>query len=132
MRLHLGLRRLSWSCASVFCSLLLAGPALADSLPGEVLKFQQLPLTGESATFPYPGHDETSTAYTTVDPGSGQPAGWVGTYMADDFADTSAASIVHVGWWGSYAENFTGTGGVRNGTIGIGRFPTRWLPRRRR
>jgi hypothetical protein len=109
-RAHLGS-----SCVLVLLSIGLAGPVVADPLPGEnTLKFQQVPLTGARAAFPYPGHDETSTAYATVDPMSGQPTGWQGTFMADDFADTSSSPVLHVAWWGSYAGNDTGpSGGVK-------------------
>ena len=84
--------------------------AVADPLSGEVLKFQQLPLNNTlTPTFPtpsplgapYPGHDETSTV---------TPDGInsFGTYMADDFADKFSTPVVHVRWWGSYNQNFTG------------------------
>jgi hypothetical protein len=99
--------------------------ALADPLPGEILKFQQLPLNNgapvlnpvppvvgtnpTSSLALFPGHDETSTAYVTaVDPGTGLPDAWTGTYMADDFADKFNTPVVHVRWWGSYANNFLG------------------------
>jgi hypothetical protein len=84
--------------------------ASADPLPGEVLKFQQLPLnntlmpafpTPSPVGAPYPGHDETST----VTPDG---VNSFGTYMADDFADKFATPVVHVRWWGSYNQNFTG------------------------
>src|SRR5262249_10852644 len=84
--------------------------ASADPLPGEVLKFQQLPLNNTvTPTFPtptpggapFPGHDELSTA--TPD-----GVNYFGTYMADDFADKFSTPVVHVRWWGSYNQNFTG------------------------
>jgi hypothetical protein len=111
---------------------LLAGPAWADPLPGEVIKFQQLPLDGGIApgvlpgyytgpyfntnglpapaipsTAPFGGHDELSTAYSTaanpnVWQGGGGTAGAPGGYMADDFADQFTTPVVHVRWWGSY------------------------------
>ncbi|MBI2824747.1 MAG: PEP-CTERM sorting domain-containing protein [Planctomycetia bacterium] len=86
--------------------------ASADPLPGEVLKFQQLPLNNGLAPStggsPYPGHDEWSTAYSVV-PG---PA-YSGTFMADDFADNVSTPVVHIRWWGSYDQNQT-FNGVKN------------------
>lgn len=91
---------------------------LADPLPGQVPKFYQLPLNNglvpgpTPGTFlpgaPYYGHDELSTAYL-------QPTApvYVGTYMADDFADRFTTPVVHVRWWGSYLQNFQGDGGVK-------------------
>jgi hypothetical protein len=70
--------------------------AWADPLPGEVLKFSQLPL-GATATAPFPGHDELSTAIMNTTSGS-----YSGTFAADDFADTFSTPVVHVQWWGSY------------------------------
>ena len=99
MELRLASSRLGSCCASLLVSAALAGRAPADPLPGEVLKFQQLPLTGGNANAPFPGHDETSTAYATFDPLTNQPTGWQGTFMADDFADTVNSPIVHVSWW---------------------------------
>ena len=98
------------SIALPVLSIGVTGPASADPLPGEVIKFRQLPLNNgvvpgsvprSSATLgaPYYGHDELSTAYL-------QPSqhGTVlpGTYMADDFADKFNTPVVHVRWWGSY------------------------------
>jgi hypothetical protein len=82
-----------------------ASSASADPLPGQALKFQQLPLNNGLAPSaggaPFPGHDEMSTAYATRDP-LGQITGWSGPYMADDFADTFTTPVVHLRWWGSY------------------------------
>jgi hypothetical protein len=87
--------------------------AVADPLPGEVLKFQQLPLNNGLTPYyptpipggaPYYGHDELSTA-TRTNPN----APWSGTYMADDFADKFSTPVVHVRWWGSYLNDFHGT-----------------------
>lgn len=114
----------SRSCTSMLLVMAVAivcGPSvMADPLPDEILKFQQMPLnngltpyypnpvTGGGA--PYPGHDELSTASrTSTDPL--QP--WQGVYMADDFADHFDTPVVHVRWWGSYLENFHGQGGVK-------------------
>jgi hypothetical protein len=73
--------------------------ASAQPLPGEVLKFQQLPL-GDLQTnpkTPAPGHDEPSTA--TVSPGTNT---YNGEFAADDFSDNVTSPIVDVQWWGSY------------------------------
>src|SRR5262245_50735873 len=82
----------------------------ADPLPGEILKFQQLPLNNTAPCLqclppvsppfgaPYYGHDELSTAVL-------QPTGairYAGTYMADDFADKFNTPVVHLRWWGPY------------------------------
>jgi hypothetical protein len=87
---------------------------MADPLPGEILKFQQLPLNNGlipvppaaagAIGAPYPGHDELSTA--TLVPGSAPI--YQGTYMADDFADKFNTPVVHVRWWGSYLQGFLG------------------------
>ena len=83
-------------------------PAMADPLPGQVLKFQQLPMDGVSITdslgvaTDYYGHDEASSAY--FDPAA---AAYIGTYMADDFADKYDTPVVHVRWWGSYPDPVT-------------------------
>jgi hypothetical protein len=109
--------------------------ASADPLPGEVLKFQQLPLNGglpipgaytgpfvnpnpfplpagsafPTPTAPFPGHDESSTAIANqfvTQPGGGSLAvGWQGNFMADDFADRFTSPVVHVRWWGSYLND---------------------------
>jgi len=113
MELRLGCGRV-FSCLAWLClALLPAARAPADSLPGEFLKFQQTPLAGPGAGVPYPGHDETSTAYATSDP-QGQPTGWSGSFMSDDFADLSSTPVVHVGWWGAYAGGKPATGGVQS------------------
>jgi hypothetical protein len=70
--------------------------AWADPLPGEILKFSQLPLGG-AANSPFPGHDEPSTA--TLNSTSGA---YTGTFAADDFSDTYSTPVVHLDWWGSY------------------------------
>src|SRR2546426_1109901 len=94
---------LSITLAVVALVAIIAVPAWADPLPGEVLKFQQLPLNN-SAGAPFPGHDELSTAYLT----NGNQ--YIGTYMADDFCDHFSRPIVHVRWWGSYLNNYYGSG----------------------
>ena len=80
-----------------FCALLLvvAKPAGADPLPGQVPKFAQLPLNSTV----FPGHDELSTATFNALTNS-----WSGTYMADDFGDKVDTPVVHVEWWGSYLQ----------------------------
>lgn len=71
---------------------------LGDPLPGEVLKFQQLPLDGTNPNgVTVPGHDEPSTATANT-----SAPGFSGTFAADDFSDKVSANITHVQWWGSY------------------------------
>ena len=89
--------------------LILAGLALAvfpttapaNPLPGrDVLKFDQQPMDGTPITSPngtvqrFWGHDELSTAYSTV--GAAGPTPYRGTFMADDFADKLSYPVVHV------------------------------------
>lgn len=94
--------------ATVAIVSMVSARAVADPLPGEVLKFRQLPLNnalppGNPNGAPYPGHDEWSTARpSTIVPPTG---GWQGTFMADDFADNFSTPVVHVKWWGSYENN---------------------------
>src|ERR1051325_773844 len=75
--------------------------ARADPLPGEVLKFQQLPLNlglpPSEGGAPFPGHDELSNAFNLAGADI-----WHGNFMADDFADKLATPVYHVRWWGSY------------------------------
>jgi hypothetical protein len=81
---------------------ILCVPAMTDPLPGEILKFQQLPLDStvvQGTT--YNGHDEISSACANVDT-FGNIIDYQGSYMADDFADKVSTSVVHVKWWGSY------------------------------
>jgi hypothetical protein len=76
-----------------------ASYAPAQALPGEILKFQQLPL-GDLATNPasqFPGHDELSTAQLSTATKSAS-----GTFAADDFSDNVTSPVVDVEWWGSY------------------------------
>ncbi|HUJ71498.1 MAG TPA: hypothetical protein VLZ30_04600 [Verrucomicrobiae bacterium] len=89
-----------------FLVAIVVGAVRADPLPGEILKFQQLPLNNTVGTgAQFPGHDELSTAYLSPTGGS-----YTGTYMADDFADNFSTPIVHVRWWGSYLTNYYGSG----------------------
>jgi hypothetical protein len=85
------------------------GRLFADPLPGEVLKFQQLPLnngiypptgqpTGGAA---FPGHDELSTAFLN-NPTNND---YRGIFAADDFSDNYSTPVVHIRWWGSYDQN---------------------------
>ena len=83
----------------------------ADPIVGrDLLKFSQKPMDATAITSPngtvqrFWGHDEMSTAYSTV--GATGPTPYRGTFMADDFADKFDSPIVHVKWWGSYLNNF--------------------------
>jgi hypothetical protein len=90
----------SWATAILMAAG--AAPAWASPLPGEVLKFQQLPLGDivTNANSAFPGHDELSTAVqnSTV-------PGYSGTFAADDFSDNVSRPVVDVQWWGSYLPN---------------------------
>ncbi len=79
---------------------IVVSPAVADPLPGQILKFQQVPQNGPQ----FFGHDELSTANAVRNP-TGAIIGYTGTYMADDFADKFSTPVVHVRWWGSYINN---------------------------
>jgi len=96
---------------------LIAGPVLADLLQGETLKFFQAPLDNGATNLPpgatlpagtvpspFPGHDGSSTAYYI---GGGS---YSGSFQADDFCDYQSTPIVHVMWWGSYSNNYYGSG----------------------
>jgi hypothetical protein len=86
----------------LLASLAIPSIASAAPLPGEILKFQQLPL-GDLATNPnsqFPGHDELSTAISNA-----AAQGFSGTFAADDFSDNVSSPVVDVGWWGSYHPN---------------------------
>lgn len=92
-------------------SLFFASTASADPLAGrDILKFSQRPMDGTQIVAPdgtvqrFWGHDEMSTAYSTV--GAAGPTPYRGVFMADDFADKFGTPIVHVKWWGSYLDNF--------------------------
>ncbi len=92
---------------------LVAARLQADPLPGETLKFIQMPLNGglpvpiatgssiSGTPAPFPGHDETSTAYISATGAQN----FSGIFMADDFADNFNTPVVHVQWWGSYLNN---------------------------
>ena len=76
--------------------------ASAAPLPGEILKFQQLPLGSlvTNTASQFPGHDEPSTATLST-----ASAGFSGTFAADDFSDNVSSPVVDVQWWGSYIPN---------------------------
>lgn len=92
-------------CALVVLSVCVS-QTQADPLPGEIKKFEQLPMVG--TTMPdgviYYGHDELSTLYGVRVPGV-DIIDYAGTAMADDFADEFDSPVVHVRWWGSYLGN---------------------------
>jgi hypothetical protein len=99
---HLQTCSISFATIGVLASLGVGSIASADPLPGELLKFQQLPL-GDLVTNPnslFPGHDQLSTAIAT----STAP-GYTGAFAADDFSDNVTSPIVDVQWWGSYLPN---------------------------
>ena len=119
---------------------LMATPALADPLTGEILKYEQLPLNNGLAPSvggaPFWGRDERSTAYLNT---NGTP-GYTGGYVADDFSDKVSTPVVHVQWWGSYANDYLGVvpgGGVNQFMIsfaddvpaanGVPSHPGNWL-----
>jgi hypothetical protein len=101
-------------CAPAFGVLALftsaVSPAWANPLPGEVLKFQQLPLGDllTNANSQFPGHDQPSTATLNT-----AAAGYTGTFAADDFSDNVSSPIVDVQWWGSYLPNTAAPGQVK-------------------
>jgi hypothetical protein len=86
--------------------------ASADPLPGrDIIKFSQRPMAGTFVLNPggpeiFNGHDELSTAYA-IGGATGQPLGYLGRFMADDFADRLSTPVVHVKWWGSYLNQQT-------------------------
>jgi hypothetical protein len=95
---------------AVLCAVF-APSAAADPIVGrDLLKFSQRPMdqtpitSADGTVRRFWGHDELSTAYSTVGPTG--PAPYRGTFMADDFADKFDSPIVHVKWWGSYLNNF--------------------------
>ena len=79
---------------------LVSSIAVADPLPGQILKFEQLPMIATPVDGAvYFGHDEGSTLYAAA------PNQYAGVAMADDFADEFDTPVVHVRWWGSYLDN---------------------------
>jgi len=84
--------------------------ASAQPLPGESLKFQQLPLGGllTNAASVYPGHDELSTASLNT------AQQFTGTFAADDFSDNVTSPVVDVQWWGSYINSSAAPGKVQD------------------
>ena len=120
-------RRLS---LAVVCTTLgsSAGLALADPLPGEVLKFYQAPLNNATLIYPpgavpgpldipaspkFTGHDEFSTASLST---AGQGV-YNGTMMADDFGDFFTTPIVHVMFWGSYMNGYNPVNTANGGFV---------------
>lgn len=94
--------------ASAVLLSLLSSTGFADPLPGEILKFQQLPMvTTQIDGVDYHVHDELSSLYGFPDPTipGGIVTDYFGTSMADDFADPFDTPVVHVRWWGSYLGN---------------------------
>src|SRR5687768_746016 len=89
-------------------------PALADPLPHEIIKFQQLPMIATpipntaGTVDTYFGHDELSTLRRTT----AAQATYQGIAMADDFADEFSTEVLHVRWWGSYLHPPTVAGKV--------------------
>ncbi len=106
---------------TICCVFFASTMVLADPLPGQTLKFQQLPMDGTIIDgIPYWGHDELSTAvnFNPGIPGDTGPGFYEGFFMADDFADPFSTPVVHVKWWGSYLNQDPGTneppsGGIR-------------------
>jgi hypothetical protein len=89
------------SLAAAALSGILSTAALADPLPGEILKFNQTPLDATPVAGQlYWGHDELSTALRTAN-----TAPYTGIFMADDFSDKVSQPVVHISWWGSYLHN---------------------------
>lgn len=89
--------------------------AQGEPLPGQLLKFQQLPMIetgGPAGVEVYYGHDEESTLYgldSFVEPGGPLqfPITYTGNYVADDFADPFATPVLHLRWWGSRLDQTT-------------------------
>ncbi len=89
--------------ASAMCAAL-GSQVLADPLPGEVLKFQQLPLNMASVS--QHGRRPLSRPRRMEHrPSDNARHGLLGEFMADDFADNFSDPVVHVRWWGSYGQN---------------------------
>jgi len=107
------LTALSVLLAVVALVTMFAAEAGADPLPGQQLKFSQVPMVKTSIDLvEYNGHDELSmmlgiSAFGGPDPGPGFiSSDYDGLeVMADDFADPFNTPVVHVKWWGSYLGN---------------------------
>jgi hypothetical protein len=98
--------------AAIAASAILVSAAAADPLPGrDLLKFSQRPmiqnnfLNNNGTVQSYYGHDELSTAYGFMNPQTGSIPLYQGRFRADDFADKLTTPVVHVKWWGSYAND---------------------------
>jgi hypothetical protein len=93
-------RALASLAAAALCGIVSAS-SFADPLPGETIKFNQLPLDATPVAGQlYWGHDELSTALRTAN-----TAPYNGIFMADDFSDKVSQPVVHISWWGSYLHN---------------------------
>jgi hypothetical protein len=80
-----------------------AAQSFADPLSNEIPKFAQEPMINRAIQGQiYFGHDELSTAYGDI---SQPTVSYVGTFMADDFADKFNTPVVHLSWWGSYIND---------------------------
>jgi hypothetical protein len=97
-------RSIAITTIASFVSLGIGSVASAIPLPGEQLKFQQLPLGSllTNTASQFPGHDEPSTASL-----NSTGAGYTGTFAADDFSDNVTSPVVDVQWWGSYLNATT-------------------------
>lgn len=94
------IRALASLAAAALCGIV-STSALADPLPGETIKFNQLPIDATPVAGQlYWGHDELSTAIRTAN-----TAPYNGIFMADDFSDKVSQPVVHISWWGSYLHN---------------------------
>ena len=105
---------------TIYCVFFVSTMVLADPLPGQTLKFQQLPMDGTIIyDSPYWGHDEVSTAvnYNPGHAGDSGPELYEGIFMADDFADPFSTPVVHVKWWGSYLNGQSGANDPPSGGI---------------
>jgi hypothetical protein len=90
----------SLAAAAALCGIM-STSSFADPLPGEVMKFNQLPIDAMPVNGQlYWGHDELSTASRTA-----TAASYNGIFMADDFSDRVSQPVVHISWWGSYLQN---------------------------
>jgi hypothetical protein len=104
-------KRTILTLACVVAALINVTAAVADPIKGrDILKFSQQPMDGTVIVGPtgqtqrFWGHDELSTAYSSIGPNG--PTPYRGTFMADDFADKFSSPVVHVKWWGSYLNDF--------------------------
>jgi hypothetical protein len=101
-------RSIGFATITSLATLGVGSMASAQGLPGEVIKFQQLPL-GANLNSKLPAHDELSTATRTTAVGP-----FTGTFAADDFSDNVTSPIVDVQWWGSYLPSTAAPGHVQD------------------